>query len=182
MAPRVIGLLRKLFPGIRLTMIGRDTGDGSLPATRRIIDAENLADSVRILEGVDRGIVARQLDEADIFINTTQIDNTPASVVEAMACGLCVVSTNVGGIPYLLSDGNDSLLVAANDPTAMAGAVRRIVDDPALAKQLSANAMKIANRRSLQTVAERWNELLTRVCEQSGVDALSRFEKVTFEG
>ena len=51
-----------------------------------------------------------QLDQADVFLNTTNYDNTPVSVLEAMACGLPLVSTNVGGIPYLLEDGKTALL------------------------------------------------------------------------
>src|SRR5690606_41312383 len=55
----------------------------------------------------------------DIFINTSDIDNTPVSVIEAMALGLPVVSTNVGGIPYLIEEGKTGLLVAAKDPGGM---------------------------------------------------------------
>ena len=65
------------------------------------------------------------MNNGDIFLNTTGVDNAPVSVVEAMACGLCVVSTNVGGIPYLLEHEYDSLLVPSNDPAAMATAVRK---------------------------------------------------------
>ena len=65
--------------------------------------------------------------ESDIFLNTTNVDNTPVTVVEALASGLCVVSTSVGGIPYLVQHERDALLVPADDP---AGDERRDSTNP----------------------------------------------------
>src|SRR5262249_17533910 len=77
------------------------------------------------------------LDRGDIFLNTANVDNAPVVLLEAMACGLCVVSTNVGGIPRLVSDGREGLLVPPRDPEAMAAAVRRVLDEPGLGGGLS---------------------------------------------
>ncbi len=60
---------------------------------------------------VEKSEVPAWLAKGDIFLNTTNVDNTPVSVIEAQAAGLCVVSTNVGGIPFLLENGKDALLV-----------------------------------------------------------------------
>ncbi len=49
--------------------------------------------------------------EGDIFLNTTNVDNAPVTVVEAMACGLCIVSTDAGGVPDLVEDEHEALLV-----------------------------------------------------------------------
>ena len=57
-----------------------------------------------------------------------------------MACALCVVSTDVGGLPHLLEDGHDALLVPADDSAAMAAAVRRLLDGSGLAARLSRRA------------------------------------------
>ena len=67
--------------------------------------------------------VPSELNEFDIFLNTTFVDNTPVSVLEAMACGLCVVSTDVGGLSFLLEHEGDALLVPPDNPKAMAAAV-----------------------------------------------------------
>ena len=79
------------------------------------------------------------LNSADIFINTTNVDNTPVSVLEAMACGLCVVSTDVGGLSFLLEHEKDALLVPPDDAEAMAAAIVRILGDKDLAESLSRN-------------------------------------------
>ena len=82
-----------------------------------------------------------------------------------MACGLCVVSTNVGGIPYLLEHEYDSLLVPPNDPTAMADAIRRIVTEPGLASHLSQNARQKVEQFDWSKVLPQWEELLILAIE-----------------
>ena len=107
------------------------------------------------------------LNKADIFLNTTNVDNTPVSVIEAMACGLCIVSTNVGGIPYLLEDGVDALLVPPEDTQAMANAVKRILSDRQLAAALSANARKKAGAFSWEKVLPMWEALFHDILGES---------------
>jgi glycosyltransferase involved in cell wall biosynthesis len=91
------------------------------------------------------------------------VDNTPLSILEAMACGLCVVTTRVGGIPYLLRDGHDALLVPTNDSRAMADAVRRVLHEPGLAARLSRNARETVEGFGWQHVLPQWDALFRRV-------------------
>jgi glycosyltransferase involved in cell wall biosynthesis len=88
------------------------------------------------------------------------VDNMPVSVLEAMACGLCVISTNVGGIPYLLEHEHDAMLVPPNDPEAMAAAVRRLLHEPELSARLSANARAKAAQCDWSVVLPQWNRVL----------------------
>jgi glycosyltransferase involved in cell wall biosynthesis len=101
--------------------------------------------------------------ESDIFLNTTNVDNTPVTVVEALASGLCVVTTSVGGIPYLVEDERDALLVAADDPRAMGDAVRRLLRAPTLAEQLSTQGRQNALARDWSLLLPRWERLLRSV-------------------
>jgi glycosyltransferase involved in cell wall biosynthesis len=103
------------------------------------------------------------MSRGDIFLNTTNVDNTPISVLEAMACGLCVVSTNVGGIPYLLEHEHDALLVPPDDPAAVATAVRRLLTEPDLAEQLSRNARQKAEKFDWSIILPQWEALLISV-------------------
>jgi glycosyltransferase involved in cell wall biosynthesis len=105
--------------------------------------------------------VADWLNHGDVFLNTTNEDNTPVSVLEAMACGLCVVSTEVGGIPHLLAHEVDSLLVPPNDVTAMAAAVRRVLTERGLAEKLSRNGRLKTEQFDWSVVMPQWKELLT---------------------
>jgi glycosyltransferase involved in cell wall biosynthesis len=76
---------------------------------------------------------------------------------------LCVVSTNVGGIPYLLADGDDALLVPPDDPEAMAGAVERILTEPGLAARLSQDGRRKVEQFDWDIILRQWEELLTAV-------------------
>ena len=98
--------------------------------------------------------------EYDIFLNTTNIDNTPVSVIEAMALGLPVVSTNVGGLPYLISADIDGILVPPNDPERMAAAVRNILQDPERSLERTRAARKKVEAFDWERVRLMWKEVL----------------------
>jgi glycosyltransferase involved in cell wall biosynthesis len=139
LAPQVLARLRRRFPDARLTMIGPDKGDGSLQRTQRVARAEGIADRVAFPGAIDRLDVPQWLDRGDLFLNTTDVDNTPLSVLEALASGLPVVSTNAGGLSFLLENGHDALLVPSRDPDAMARALERALTEDGLAARLSEN-------------------------------------------
>ena len=151
-----------------LIMVGRDEADGSLEKTRRLASRPRLAGRVELHGAVPKAEVPSWMQRGDVFVNTASVDNTPVTVLEAMACGLCVVSTNVGGIPYLLEDGENALLVPPDDPPAMAQAVERILRDPALALRLSASGRETAERFDWSAILPRWESLLTAAQEREG--------------
>jgi glycosyltransferase involved in cell wall biosynthesis len=161
LAVQALARLATNHPEVRLTMIGPDKGDGSLDRTRRVADELGVSDRVGLPGGVPKGEVPARLAEGDIFLNTTNVDNTPVSVLEAMACGLCVVSTNVGGIPYLLEHEVDALLVPPNDLEAMAVAVNRLLVEPGLATRISHNARTKAEGFDWSKVLPQWDSLLS---------------------
>ncbi len=162
LAPRVLARLIRRHPRAELKMVGHDKGDGSLERTRREAAALGVADRVTFTAGVPKSEVPGLLAQASIFLNTTDTDNAPVSVTEAMACGLCVVSTDAGGLRDLVADGEDALLVGRDDPAAMAAAVERILAEPALAARLSANARRNAEARDWSRILPRWETLLSK--------------------
>lgn len=166
MAPRVVKLLEPDHPGVQLTMIGPDKGDGSLERTRRTAAELEVSHRIRYPGGLPKADVPAHLDRYDVFLNTTDIDNTPVSVIEAMASGLCIVSTNVGGIPYLLDDGRDALLVPARDPSAMAAALHRLFSEPGLAARLSSHARARAEALDWSAVLPKWDLILTESAQR----------------
>lgn len=157
-----IAALTREFPSATLTMVGPDK-DGSLATVRRHATEVGVADRVRFVGAVAHEKVAAFLAEADVFINTTNIDNTPLSVIEAAANGLCIVSTRVGGVPYLVEDGRDALLVPPADPKAMTSAVSRLLADPGLCERLSRGARELAVRHDWSNVLAQWSDRLTRL-------------------
>ncbi len=165
LAPRVVALLAKDFPDIHLTMIGRDKGDGSFKAFQQVVSNLGVTNRISVPGGVPKARVPEWMNRGDIFLNTTNVDNTPNSVIEAMACGLCIVSTGVGGIPYLLQHERDALLVPPNDPESMALAVKRVLTEPALAENLSRNALQKVKKFDWPLIFPEWEKLLTVVAE-----------------
>lgn len=162
LAVEVINRLQKIIPDIHLTMIGPDKGDGSLQDTQLRIERYSLKDQITIMPGIPKAQVPEVLAQADIFLNTTNVDNTPVSVTEAMACGLCVVSTSVGGLPYLLTDNHDALLSPAGETDAMAEVIHRLFVEPGLAERLSRNARQKAEDLDWQRILPQWNKLFDR--------------------
>ncbi len=151
------------FPDLRLTMVGPDHGDGTWVATQAKVGSLGLSEHVELSGRIPKADVPGRMDRADILLNTPTIDNAPVSVLEGLAAGLCVVSTNVGGIPYLLENGRDSLLVPSADPDAMALAIRRLLTEPGLAGTLSRQGRVTAERSDWSNVLEQWSTLLVQV-------------------
>jgi glycosyltransferase involved in cell wall biosynthesis len=118
-------------------------------------------DRIKFAGPVPNESVAQVLSEHDIFLNTTNVDNTPVSVIEAMASGLPVVSTNVGGIPYLLEHGKTALLVKSGDSEGMAAAVKTVLTEPDVALRLRTNGRQLAESFDWGVVLPEWKRLLT---------------------
>jgi glycosyltransferase involved in cell wall biosynthesis len=158
LALRVVGALAPGCPSVHLTMVGRDK-DGSLSRVRQVAAELGVADRVELPGPVPNSEIGAWLDRGDVFLNTTNVDNTPLSVLEAQAAGLCIVSTNVGGLPYLLANGKDALLVPPDHPEAMAEAVRRVISEPGLAASLSRNGRAKAKAFDWSRVLPQWEAL-----------------------
>ena len=95
----------------------------------------------------------------DIFINTSSFDNMPVTLIEAAALGMPIISTPVGGIPFMIEDGFNGLL--AHDVTQMHAACLTLLEDPLLVNKLSKNGRKHAEQFDWDVVKEKWNHLLT---------------------
>src|SRR5207247_1592596 len=109
MALRTLAELRRAGSDATLVMAGPDMGH--MRAVQRMVGQMNLSGAVRFTGALDLRGKVREASDADVFLNTNRVDNTPVSVVEACAMGLPVVATEVGGLPDLLRDGHDGLLV-----------------------------------------------------------------------
>lgn len=167
MAVRIVALARQAAPEIRLTMIGPDKGDGQFQRTKQLADRLGLLDRIEFIPGVVKADVPRYLQSGDIFLNTSTVDNTPVSVLEAMACGLCVVSTDVGGLRYLLTHEHDALIAPSADENGMTSAVLRILNDAALSTRLSENARRKVAQLDWSVVLPLWEELFKTTVQRN---------------
>lgn len=161
MAVRVFARLKESFPQATLVMGGSDKGQKA--EVERFARSHNLSSSVQILGFLNPEEKMRQFAAADIYVNTNVIDNMPVAVMEACTCGLPVVTTNVGGLPYLLKEGETGLLVDADDDEAMFSAIKRLVAEPELASRLSREGRKLALESSWENVKRRWESLFSQL-------------------
>jgi glycosyltransferase involved in cell wall biosynthesis len=95
--------------------------------------------------------------EYDIFLNTSTVDNTPISVIELMASGLPVISSNVGGIPFLLTDG---ICLPADDHKACVNSIVYLIENSEGAKNIAMNARKKVKKFDWEIVKNDWKQLL----------------------
>lgn len=157
MAIDVLELLQKKYPMASLTMVGPDK-DGSLQTAKRYAQLKKV--DVSFTGQLSKDEWWKLSENHSIFINTTNFDNTPVSVMESMALGLPIVSTNVGGIPYLLEDGRNALLVEPNDAETMVLKIETLLQDERLSEQLSLNGRALALSWDWNVVKEQWGNLL----------------------
>ncbi len=158
MALETLEILIAKHPEAELCMIGPDK-DGSLIESKLSAKEKDLP--VKFMGKMSKNEWIELSGNYDVFLNTTSIDNTPVSVLEAMALGIPVVSTNVGGIPYLIKHEENGLLVPAKQPAEMAKAVSRLLTDVSLATKLSLKGRESVENYDWKKVKHFWLELLT---------------------
>src|SRR5439155_24698080 len=113
---------------------------------RRRIAARGLADAVRLTGPLGQAALFQEYRRATVFCLPCRVaedgdrDGIPNVLVEAMACGLPVVTTGISGIPELVADGINGLIVPPEDPAALAEAMVRLHRDPDLARRLGGAA------------------------------------------
>jgi glycosyltransferase involved in cell wall biosynthesis len=115
--------------------------------------------------------IAGHYADADIYVQTPSIDNMPGSVVEAFACGLPVVATNVGGVPAILTDGVHGLLAPDNDPAAIAARVIDVLEHQDEARQRAAAARQTCEAYRWSVVREGWIAAYRSVLPRRGIGA-----------
>lgn len=148
-AIRAFLTVHRKHPDATLTIAGSGPLAGSLCA---LAESLGLADAVIFTGRLDRDAMAQAYRNADIAINPSLVDNMPNSVLEALASGVPVVSTDVGGVPYIVNDGQTALLVSPNSPDAMAEAILKLMDDSALSEQLIKNGLAEVQKYTWQRV------------------------------
>jgi len=164
MAVHLVHTLKQQYPDIHLTMIGPEV-DGSMEKCKTL-SAELGVDQHIIFTGkLSKHEWTSLAQSKDIFINTTNYDNLPVSVLEAMALGLPVVSTNVGGIPYIITDKQNGLLVNADDIAAMNTAVTQLLSDNSMATIIGKNAREYAERYDWNIIKTKWHNLLKSIAK-----------------
>jgi glycosyltransferase involved in cell wall biosynthesis len=137
-----MSLLAGRHPDVEVVIVG----DGPLRSTLvRQVNLRGLRSRIRFLG--ERPDIASQLAGADLFVLPSRTEACPNAVLEAMSSGLPIVATRVGGVPELIEDGIDGLLVPADEPNELAGAIESLIEQPARADALGRAARQKAEQR-----------------------------------
>ncbi len=136
---QAVRLLRDRGFDATLEIAGEDDdgGDGYHAELQRHCDALNLQNHVTLLGAVSAETVKQKLLTAHIFALASWHEPLGVAYMEAMACGVPTIATNSGGVPELITDGENGLMVPPKDPAALADAIERIARDSDLAHHLS---------------------------------------------
>ena len=148
----------------------RIIGDGpSATLIERTAASLGLADRVALVGELEPRLVASELAEADIFCLPSFAEGIPVSIMEAMAVGLPVVTTFVGGIPELAVDDQTALVVPASNAGELAGAILRLVEDDDLRTRLAEAARRlVAQRHDVRPNVELLRELFANLPTAQG--------------
>lgn len=160
-ALRAFALVRQTVPHARLTLAGSGPQAQEL---RSLADSLGVADAVNFPGTLALEGIAELFRSADLMLNPSLADNMPNSVLEAMASGVPVVSTDVGGVPFIVDHGRTGLLVPPGQPQLMADAALRVLSDPALRQRLTEQGMVEAQRYAWPQVAQSLRQVYAQAC------------------
>jgi glycosyltransferase involved in cell wall biosynthesis len=164
---RAFAVIQQRIPEARLVVIGDGPERNHVHETARALAVRN----VEFVGPVPPAEMGRWYGEADVYLNASDIDNMPNSIIESFACGLPVVTSRAGGIPYVVEHERNGLLVDCGDHEALAAAALRVLDDDALAHRLIAEGLRdVEQHYTWEAVGERWAALYRRLAGVSATD------------
>lgn len=152
---RAFATVQRRFPDASLTL----AGGGPIEHLQRQVETQQIR-NVRFPGLVSKAEIPSLAEEHDIYVQSNRVENMPVTVLEMWASGLPVVGTAVGGLPYLVRDGHNGLLVPNENDAALAAACLRILDEPGLGVSLARNGRTSLAGHTWSAVADVWAEVL----------------------
>jgi glycosyltransferase involved in cell wall biosynthesis len=152
---RAFALIQKQFPEASLTVAGEGWQRAELEDLARELELRNTT----FIGGVAFEKMPEMYDSADIYLTATDLDNMPSSIVECLAAGLPVVTTDAGGIPYIVTHEETCLMIPRNNHNRMAEAAIRLLEDQELASRIAHSAHEHCRKFSWATVQSEWLNL-----------------------
>ena len=157
LAVKVLYKLKAIYPEATLCMVGPFV-DKSYEESLKLTKEWKLENSIEFTDVLLKEDWHKKSQNFDIFMNTTNFDNTPVSVMEAMALGLPVISTNVGGVPFLIDDKKDGLLVDKGSEEQFVKSIISVINNEY--PDLSIKARRKVENFSWETTKEKWFQIL----------------------
>nr|WP_305908392.1 glycosyltransferase family 4 protein [Methylomarinum sp. Ch1-1]MDP4521220.1 glycosyltransferase family 4 protein [Methylomarinum sp. Ch1-1] len=168
-AIEAVAILKQSHPRIKLSIAGSGPQKEEL---HQLILKLGLEDNVVFTGKLTPIEIAELYQSADIMLNPTTVDNMPNSVLEAMASGVPIVTTDVGGIPYIVKDGETALMAKVNEAESMANQIKRLLNDPLLCETLITNGLQQVQQYTWSKVKCQWLALYHSFVNHPGEIAL----------
>lgn len=172
---RAFAKIQEQLPQASLTIAGDGSQRRPLETLARDLNLQNTT----FIGQVDPAVIAGVYDAADVFLNGSEIDNQPLSILEAFSCGLPVVTTDAGGIPDIVEDGRTGMVVARGDYAEIAKRAVALLNDPALTKQIVEQARQECTRYSWEAVRDAWVGAYYILCHKETQKRSGRFTKLS---
>ena len=131
-------------------------GDGSQNHALKTLASELDLKNTSFIGRVDPASIAELYDAADVYLNASEIDNQPLSILEAFSCGLPIVTTGAGGIPDMVRDGETGMVVPCGDYAGIADRALRLLDHPELAESMVERARHECLKYRWEAVRDAW--------------------------
>jgi len=158
---RAFQLVQQRFPNATLTLVGSGSREGSLMRLASDLSLIN----VQFVGAIAPQEMWRYYADADIYLQTPDIDNMPASVLEAFASGCVVVSTDAGGVPAVVTEGANGFMVSCGDAAGAAERVIELVENPEVAGRVTQAARAACERYRWSSVRPLWVSVYQRVAD-----------------
>jgi L-malate glycosyltransferase len=149
---RAYAVIKSKYSAATLTITGYGSDERRLKSMVRDLNIRDVTFTGR----VERSQMPELFHHADIFLNSSVIDNMPVAIVEAFYAGLPVVTTDAGGIPYIVRDRESGLLAAKRDVNALAAALCEVIDNTDLRQKIIDGGRAFAQECSWQRVKWQW--------------------------
>lgn len=160
---RAFGRIQREYPDASLVV----AGDGWMRPQLEALAVELGLRNTTFVGRVPWGDMPALYDASDIYLTATNIDNMPGSVIECLSCGLPVVTTDAGGVPYIVTDEETALIVPRDDDARMAASAMRLLADNELAVRLARNGRDSCRQFTWPAVRERWLDAYHELAEQA---------------
>ncbi len=159
---RAFAIIQKRYPEASLTV----AADGWLRPELEKLASDLKLRNTRFIGFVPFEKMPEVYDAADIYLTATDLDNMPSSITECMASGVPVVTTDAGGIPYIVKHEETCLMIPRNDHDAMAASAFRMLDDDELAVQIARRAREASRKFTWKAVKNEWVKLYFELASQ----------------
>ncbi|MFN0111081.1 MAG: glycosyltransferase family 4 protein [Blastocatellia bacterium] len=156
---RAFALVQRRYPEARLIV----AGDGILRTELEALVADLGLNAVEFVGRVGFDQMPGLYNRADIYLNAPNLDNMPSSILESYSVGMPVVTTDAGGIPFIVTHEETGLLVELNDHVGMATAAMRLLEDPSLSEKIVYQALKECDKYNDSKERSSWILLYRRL-------------------